>query len=259
MKKDLLFALNQLERMNHVEIIYACESGSRAWGTASFSSDFDVRFIYVHPVPYYLSIQEQDDVIHSPRHESLDFQGWDLKKTIKLFQKSNPSLYEWLYSPIVYKEKYSIIQQMRDLSMEVISLPALFHHYAQMAKRNIHHFSEQNQNKVKQLINIFRPICMCKWIMEKQELPPVQLKKLLGGLNLPKKHLEDIHSIIQMKKDDKTSILENEYQEIFIFLQDEMKGIEQYKEPPSINQKLPTERFNCLFINSLKEVWGNSI
>ncbi|MBY0318535.1 MAG: nucleotidyltransferase domain-containing protein [Reyranella sp.] len=37
-----------------VEVFYACESGSRAWDFASADSDYDVRFLYVHPRDWYL-------------------------------------------------------------------------------------------------------------------------------------------------------------------------------------------------------------
>jgi len=47
MYKKILKALNTIEKDYQVSILYACESGSRAWGFASQNSDFDVRFIYV--------------------------------------------------------------------------------------------------------------------------------------------------------------------------------------------------------------------
>ena len=48
MKSRILKELNEIEKNNDVKVIYACESGSRAWGFASEDSDYDVRFIYVH-------------------------------------------------------------------------------------------------------------------------------------------------------------------------------------------------------------------
>ena len=44
-----------------------------------------------------------------------DVAGWDLRKALKLFYKSNPPLLEWLGSPIIYHESTSIPQKMRDL------------------------------------------------------------------------------------------------------------------------------------------------
>ena len=41
-------ALAQVEAERNVRVLFACESGSRAWGFASRDSDYDVRFLYVH-------------------------------------------------------------------------------------------------------------------------------------------------------------------------------------------------------------------
>ena len=42
----ILERLAAIEQTEAVRILYACESGSRAWGFASPDSDYDVRFIY---------------------------------------------------------------------------------------------------------------------------------------------------------------------------------------------------------------------
>lgn len=42
--------LSDIETQHGVRILYACESGSRGWGFASPDSDYDVRFLYVHPL-----------------------------------------------------------------------------------------------------------------------------------------------------------------------------------------------------------------
>lgn len=38
--------LKEIEEIYGVKVLWAVESGSRAWGFASPDSDFDVRFIY---------------------------------------------------------------------------------------------------------------------------------------------------------------------------------------------------------------------
>jgi hypothetical protein len=80
MRNSILTRLKQIEKEENVSILYACESGSRAWGFPSKDSDYDVRFIYIHPIDWYLSIFPKSDVIELPLQNSLDFSGWDLKK-----------------------------------------------------------------------------------------------------------------------------------------------------------------------------------
>jgi len=47
----ILTRLSAIEAEYGVRVLYACESGSRGWGFASPDSDYDVRFIYVQPLP----------------------------------------------------------------------------------------------------------------------------------------------------------------------------------------------------------------
>src|SRR5580698_9021306 len=95
--------LAQLEAERQVRVLFACESGSRAWGFASRDSDYDVRFLYVHRRDWYLSVEARRDVIELPIAEDLDVSGWDLRKALRLLRKSNPPLLEWLKSPVVYR------------------------------------------------------------------------------------------------------------------------------------------------------------
>lgn len=102
MKDTIQKELAQIEQTQNVRILLAVESGSRAWGFASPDSDYDVRFIYVHPKDAYLRLQKHRDVIELPINDALDINGWDLTKTLRLLHKSNPTLFEWGASPIVY-------------------------------------------------------------------------------------------------------------------------------------------------------------
>ena len=47
---EILSRLKDLERQNDVKILYACESGCGARGFPSPDSDYDIRFIYAHPI-----------------------------------------------------------------------------------------------------------------------------------------------------------------------------------------------------------------
>ena len=91
-REEILKRLDQIEHEENVSIVYACESGSRAWGFESTDSDWDVRFIYVDQQDWYLSIdvEEKRDVIERPINDELEISGWDLRKALKFLRKSNP-------------------------------------------------------------------------------------------------------------------------------------------------------------------------
>lgn len=93
-QKDILDTLDQMEKKEHVRVLYAVESGSRAWGVASPDSDYDVRFIYARSKEDYLCLEDVRDVIEWELDDVLDINGWDLKKTLQHFHKSNATLFE---------------------------------------------------------------------------------------------------------------------------------------------------------------------
>jgi predicted nucleotidyltransferase len=128
MKDKILKKLKEIEIEKGVEILYAVESVSRAWGFASPDSDYDIRFIYKHDIDYYLSLWEQTDVIKFMTEDYLDGSGWNLPKSVKLLAKSNASLLEWIFSPVVYYENEAFMTQIRTLAKECFSPIACLHH-----------------------------------------------------------------------------------------------------------------------------------
>ena len=100
MQHTIQETIAQLERDKGIRVLYACESGSRAWGIPSPDSDYDVRFIYVHQLDWYLSLSNRKDTITIQSEEAdLDMTGWDFRKTLQLMKKSNAAPLEWMHSP----------------------------------------------------------------------------------------------------------------------------------------------------------------
>ena len=93
-RREVLRRLAVIESEEEVRIVYACESGSRAWGFASPDSDYDVRFVYVHDREWYLSfdVERKRDVIERPIVDEIDCNGWDLRKALHLFTRTNGAL-----------------------------------------------------------------------------------------------------------------------------------------------------------------------
>ncbi len=116
MREKIKLELERIEKENDVKILFAVESGSRAWGFPSKDSDYDVRFVYMHPVEWYLSIHDKRDVIEYPISDDLDISGWDIKKALQLFAKSNPALLEWIRSPIFYSKNSNFPEQLQQMS-----------------------------------------------------------------------------------------------------------------------------------------------
>ncbi|HEV2480060.1 MAG TPA: nucleotidyltransferase domain-containing protein [Puia sp.] len=178
MKQEIDHQLAAIEQTYGVRVLYACESGSRAWGFASPDSDYDVRFIYLQPKNNYLSIHERRDVIELPVNEVLDVNGWDIRKGLQLFLKSNAPLYEWLQSPIVYKEHSGFAAELRGLMPKYFSHRAGCHHYLSMTRNTFENDLQGQQVKLKKYFYALRPALACRWILEKQAVPPMEFGQL---------------------------------------------------------------------------------
>ena len=122
-RDTILSELDKIEQQYGVRVLHAVESGSRAWGFASPDSDYDVRFIYVRPKEDYLRLEKTRDVIELPIEGELDINGWDLDKTLRLLRASNPTLFEWFSSPIVYRET-AFADEFRSVMLKYFSFIA---------------------------------------------------------------------------------------------------------------------------------------
>ncbi len=178
----ILHNLAKIERDEQVKILYACESGSRAWGFPSADSDYDVRFIYVHPLDWYLSVFEKRDVIEHPINDQLDISGWDLKKALGLLAKSNSPLLEWLGSPIVYQADAAASVELRTLAEAFYKPISCAYHYLQMARGNFREYLRGDEVWTKKYFYVLRPVLAINWIEQGLGVVPTDFTVALDRL-----------------------------------------------------------------------------
>jgi len=175
--------LAALERERDVRVLYACESGSRAWGFASRDSDYDVRFVYVHRREWYLSVQERRDVIELPVSDDLDVSGWELRKALRLLGKSNPPLLEWMKSPLVYRQDPVFAAEFRVLSESFYSPRRCFAHYLHMGFNNWRKYlCDREKVSLKKYLYVFRPLLSCRWIERGFGAVPMLFSELIEAV-----------------------------------------------------------------------------
>ena len=177
MFQEIQNKLVEMEQAHNIRILYACESGSRAWGFPSTDSDYDVRFIYMKPLNNYLSINDYKDTIDLPVNEALDINGWDIRKSLRLFKSSNAPLYEWLQSPIVYTKDDIFLMDIKSWMHSCFSLRKGMHHYLSMTK-NTWNEIRSDEIKIKKYFYCLRSLLAAYWIVKKQQLPPMDLPSL---------------------------------------------------------------------------------
>lgn len=171
--------LERMERAEDVRVLLAVESGSRAWGFASPDSDFDVRFVYVRPVEHYLRLEPARDVLVWRVDEVLDVDGWDADKALRLLRGSNPSLFEWLASPIVYAEDRAFAV-VRELAADCFSPVASAHHYLSMGRNHLAALAGETV-RLKKCLYTMRAILAARWVVAERAPAPMLLRDLVDA------------------------------------------------------------------------------
>jgi predicted nucleotidyltransferase len=178
MRATIMRALREIESREDVAVLYACESGSRGWGFPSPDSDYDVRFVYVRRLDRYLTLEPVRDVIEQPVSGEIDINGWDLRKALQLLRDSNPTLLEWLRSPIVYARNEAFAARLRVAAESAFSPVRGYHHYVSMAKRNLREHLSGEEVRHKKYLYVLRPLLAARWIREQRGAPPMRFAEL---------------------------------------------------------------------------------
>lgn len=247
-KKDILSRIKSAEKEHNVKILFAIESGSRAWGFASPNSDYDVRFIYAHPKEWYLSVdlEYRRDVIEYPIVDEIDINGWDVRKALKLFCKSNPAFVEWIQSPIVYVDDNYFAKHIRSMLPSIYSIERGIYHYRSMAKTNYREHLIKESVSIKKYFYVLRPLFAIWWLEKYREPAPIEFNKLTTLIEGNQTLSKEISELLERKK---VSMEKEKAPPIPIlneFIESELKRLEGYNDEPKKNG-LDYNEINTLF------------
>ena len=200
-RTEILQRLHRAEAEHSVRILYACESGSRAWNFASPDSDYDARFIYVRTQDWYLSfdVERRRDVIEYPIVDLIDCNGWDIRKAMYLFTRTNGALLEWFNSPINYIEHGHFAQRMRELAPRAFDPKALCYHYSHMARGNAREYLFNDQVRLKKYFYVLRPLFAIRYIEQGLGVPPVPFDALATAV-APDSLKEALNKLLMLKR-----------------------------------------------------------
>ena len=196
MKDKILELLKEIEVGENVNIIYAAEAGSRAWGFHSPDSDYDVRFVYISSLQHYLRLDKKRDVIECPINNLLDVNGWDISKVLTLANNSNATINEWLNSPIVYIKK-DIVNELLPVLKSHYSKKRSIYHYCNTAMNQYNFHRESDEVRLKKYFYIIRSILAIDYILENDGIPPIEFDTL--RCNLPNSLNDIVDDLLQKK------------------------------------------------------------
>lgn len=258
--RDRIMAeLSDIETSEDAKILYACESGSRAWGFASEDSDYDVRFIYLRPPEWYLSVdlEARRDVIERPIDDVLDVSGWDLRKALMLMRKSNPPLVEWLGSPIIYLEEYSAAGRMRELLKTYYQPVASGYHYLHMAQGNYRQYLKGDVVWRKKYFYVLRPLLAIQWIEAGLGVVPTEFGVLVDRIVGTGPLRSAIDDLVEEKARGGELDRGPRVPAISDFIDVELERLEGTRFARG-GEAPPIEPLNAMFRESLDEVFARS-
>ena len=202
--------IKEFELLNNITILFAVESGSRMWGFESDDSDYDIRVVFTYPTVKYLGIRPYketiDYMIKDPDTDKpiLDVSGWELKFFTKHMIKSNPSVYEWFMSPIVYFKRDDI-NNYRKVFMDHLNKISLAYHYRGIVFKNYNKFvKDKPEVKCKKYIYILRAIACFYALTYQCELPEMDYRKVLKYLPTLKLQEKMKELVAQKQKSEST-------------------------------------------------------
>jgi len=189
-------------RTDGPRILFAIESGSRAWGFPSPDSDYDCRFVYVRPMRQHLVLQQARDVIEFPIIGDIDAGGWDLRKALLLALDGNAVVVEWANSPLVYEEVEGFRPRLRDLLDTIVDPARVAQHYLGLARTQLHRMGNLDEDiNIKKLFYLIRPTVALEWMEQRQfgALPPMNLQECLAQADVPSEVAATIRQMIADK------------------------------------------------------------
>lgn len=251
MEKKIRHYLSEIEKEQDIEILLACETGSRAWGFPSPDSDYDVRFFYRHKRDWYLHLQTQKDSIERMYEDNeFDLTGWDLRKSLLLLAKSNPHLLERIQSPMMYRVNEDFLKDIRALANTQYSQIATMFHYLSMAKKKFEEIKTGEQMRLKSMFYALRTSVACLWISERDDIPPIVFQEMLENLTIDAEVKKRIYELIDLKATASESYLHPQEDLINNFIAENIAKAE------AVAQKLPGSKgklsdMNAFFIKTV--------
>lgn len=240
--------IQRIEGEHNVRVLYACESGSRAWDFESSDSDYDVRFIYVRPADWYLTIdiENRRDVIELPINDDLDINGWDVRKAFQLLRKTNPPLIEWLFSPIVYLESGWLAERMRKLVPEIYNFTSARYHYYHMASRNFREYLRGDTVIRKKYLYVLRPLLAVNWIENGLGVVPTEFDRLVANTVTDSSLQSEIAELLRLKRTGQELDHGAPFPAIQKYVESEMERHSQFSKT-QLDPHCDLDQLNALF------------
>ena len=171
----------------------------------------------------YLKLDKTRDVIEWQLDDTLDISGWDLKKALQLMHESNPSIFEWCASPIVYRCSPAF-EELQEIRKEYYSKKKSLYHYWHMASSNYENYLQGEEVRIKKYFYVIRPLLAAKWIADHGTQPPMLFRELLDA-ELPEELRAIVNELLDKKQKMPEMGLAPKIKELDCFIKKELETI----------------------------------
>lgn len=248
MTTKILNKLKAIEHDKHIDILFAVESGSRAWGFASPDSDYDIRFVYKHKKEWYLNLWEPTDTIQFMTEDDLDGSGWDLRKALRLLAKSNASFSGWLFSPIVYRANKDFLSAIKKVANANFNPVSGFYHFHSMNK-NFEDTLGTSTMTLKGFFYAIRTALCANWIYKNKTIPPVLFREMYSLIDSDYHSKLDELIVLKSKRIEKSN--DHVAPDLIHLVRDVINENNNVKNQ-LVHKKPNPNDFNSLFIKTLQ-------
>lgn len=181
-------------------------------------------------------------------NDTYDINGWDIAKTLRLLHNSNPTVFEWIHSPIVYST-HDIIKRLTPEIDSFFSCKSGIYHYISTALSNSKYLKPE-YIKYKKYFYVIRPVMACLWILENKTPPPVLFSELVD--TMADENIKPVISeLIRIKTETPETATGKHISELDSYIENNIINIRKYADSMQDNRKNNWSEINEMFLKFL--------
>lgn len=138
---------------------------------------------------------------------------------------SNPSIFEWCASPIVYKSS-DAFEELKEIRTDYYSQKKSLYHYWHMASSNYQNYLQGEEVHIKKYFYVIRPLLAAKWVVDKKTQPPMLFSELLEA-ELPSELRGIVDELLDMKQKMPEMGLAHKIKELDDFIDTELEKVKR--------------------------------
>lgn len=168
--------LKELEKIYNINILFAVETGDKAFGLNASDALSTVRFIFKHPVEQYLKFTGKYETIEWV-DDDIELYGIDLRKAINMITESNRNIYEWVNSSIRYLDK-DFGHRLKPVLEQYFSIETILSQYQTVIHNQMEGFLD-GKATIRECLMLDKTFLQIKYMLEMHQMPPTNTNELI--------------------------------------------------------------------------------